>query len=100
MSELEEPVANREGQLRSPFTAILERLCQSLVGGIAAGLADEEGECVDFASPPVSASACATQNVGGYGVKLAAAHWQLVMRDAVAKLRGLGVRQLWVTGDT
>jgi hypothetical protein len=39
----------RDGQLRSAFTAILERLCESCIGALAAGLVDEEGESVDHA---------------------------------------------------
>ncbi len=94
------PPSTREGQLRSPFAEILERLCLSVVGGIAAGLADDEGECVDLASAPVPITAGAAQNVGGYGVKLAAAHWQIVMREAVAQRRLGGIRQLWVTSGS
>jgi len=95
------PASNREGQLRSPFTDILEQLCQSFVGAWAAGLADEEGECVDLASAPVARRDASLQSsVGGYGVKLAAAHWQIVMRDACSKLRQHGLRQLWITSET
>ncbi len=101
MSAQQEPLSTRGGQLRSPFTDILEQLCHSVVGWVAAGLADEEGECVDLASPSAGAglpSEAAT--VGGYGVKLAAAHWQIVMRDAVVKLQPHGPSQLWVTSES
>jgi hypothetical protein len=101
MSNHEGPSSGREGQLRSAFTTILEQLCQSVVGGLGAGLVDEEGECVDLASPPVST--CSSEQVGavgGYGLKLAAAHWQIVMRDAARKLPKHGVRQLWVTSQS
>jgi hypothetical protein len=100
MSEQDGPQSTRGGQSRSPFTTILEQFCQSVVGGMAAGLADEEGECVDLAAPPVSVSADGAQNVGGYVVKLAAAHWQLVMREAVEKHTLGGIRQLWVNGES
>ncbi len=75
--------AVREGQLRSPFTAILETFCESCVGAIAAGLVDEEGECVDFAQlPTLSGGARMT----AYDVKLAGAYWQIVIRTAAESL--------------
>jgi hypothetical protein len=85
------PPSAREGQLPSAFTAILETLCESCVGAVAAGLVDEEGECVDLAS---------LELIPAYSVKLCGAHWQIIMRQAArsAALTRIGgdVRQLWI----
>ncbi len=85
------PPSAREGQVRSAFTTILETLCDSCVGAIAAGLVDEEGECVDLAFLP-------TRDIPAYSIKLCGAHWQIVMREAAAKLgpRCGAVRQIWI----
>lgn len=87
------PPSAREGQIRSPFTAILETLCDSCIGAIAAGLVDEEGECVDLAFLP-------TREIPAYSIKLCGAHWQIVMRDAMSspKLANVSgpLRQMWV----
>jgi hypothetical protein len=82
----------REGQQRSPFTAILETFCESLVGAIAAGMVDEEGECVDLAQLPVLQRG---RRMAAYDVKLSGAYWQIVIRDAVK----LGARELWIQAD-
>ncbi len=87
-----DPLA-REGQLRSAFTVILEGLCGSCSGALAAVVADEEGECVDLAvAPPQGAVAAAA--TPGYLVKLCAAHWQIVMGQLAAN--DAGIRQLWI----
>lgn len=90
------PPSAREGQVRSPFTPILETLCDSCVGAIAAGLVDEEGECVDLAFLP-------TREIPAYLIKLCGAHWQIVMRDAMSsqKLEGMfgPLRQMWVHAE-
>ncbi len=77
LSNDSEPRAAREGQVRSPFTVILETLCDSCIGAIGAGLVDEEGECVDLAFLP-------TQDIPAYDIKLCGAYWQLAMRSARA----------------
>jgi len=84
------PNSAREGQVRSAFTTILERFCESTLGAIAAGLVDEGGESVDLAQLPVLADG----RLPAYDVKLVGAHWQLVIRDACAQLGG--VRELWI----
>lgn len=65
----------RDGQERSAFTSILDRLVASSEGVRAAALVDGEGECVDFASPVRAGT-----GLDPYDVKLAAAHWQIVVR--------------------
>jgi hypothetical protein len=86
----------REGQWRSPFTVILETLCDSCLGAIGAGLVDDEGECVDFAFLP-------TQDIPAYDIKLTGAHLQIVMREAQrsAKLEAAwgAVHQMWIHTD-
>jgi hypothetical protein len=94
VSESIAPNASREGQLRSPFTPILETFCESLVGAIAAGIVDELGECVDLAQLPVFDKG---GRMEAYDVKLSGAHWQLVLRDAAAKLQA---NELWIQADT
>jgi len=61
---------SREGQHRTPFTTILETLVESTVGCMAAVLVDGEGETVDYAG-----------NLTAYELKLAGAHFQIVLRD-------------------
>jgi hypothetical protein len=85
--------AQRDGQHRSPFTAILEALCGSCAGSLAAAIADEEGECVDLATAPTVGGAAPL--MPAYLVKLCAAHWQIVM----AQLPPRAVRQLWIEAD-
>lgn len=87
----------REGQLRSAFTAILETLCESCAGSVAAGLVDQEGESVDHATAPGAAS---PSRMIAYDIKLAGAHWQIVMREAAAQAHLGGVRQLWLQAET
>jgi len=87
------PPSVREGQLRSGFTPILERLIASCVGGIAALLVDEEGEGVDLAagSGPVRPT--------GFDIRVSGAHWQIVVRQA-SERRVLGkIGQLWVRAE-
>lgn len=86
----------REGQVRSPFTVILETLCDSCVGAVGAGLIDEEGECVDFAFLP-------SHDLPAYTIKLCGAHLQIVMRDALnsPKLTHFcgSLQQMWIHAD-
>jgi len=90
------PVSSREGQLRSGFTGILEALCESSVGALAAALVDEEGESVDLACNTGTDGAAA---IPSYVVKLTAAHLQIVTRDIAASAAFGGVRQLRVATD-
>jgi hypothetical protein len=83
----------REGQLRSAFTPILETLCESCAGSVAAGLVDEEGESVDHATPPGEAERAA---MIAFDIKLAGAYWQIVIRQASEQPHFAGVRQLSV----
>src|SRR5262245_15824785 len=70
----------------STFTVILERLLAATPGSFAAVLVDAEGETVDYA--------------GGFDpfeLKVAAAHWQIVLSEVGAEAPKLGeVRQLTV----
>lgn len=66
------PASLRDGQVRSEFTEILERVVASSVGAIAAVLVDETGEAVDLAG-----------RMNAFDIKVAAAHWQIVLRDLV-----------------
>lgn len=84
----------REGQLRSSFTAIFETLCASCTGALAAVLVDEDGESVDHASLPLVSQHAVVPSMQAFAIKLAAAHWQIVMRQAHDCLGA--VRQLWV----
>ena len=89
--------ANRNGSKRasappprdqepSTFTAILERLLAATPGSIAAALVDAEGETVDYAGP-----------LDPFELKIAAAHWQIVLGEVGAEAPKLGeVRQLTV----
>jgi hypothetical protein len=117
MSLESSPPSIREGQLRSAFTSILEVLCESCVGALAAGLVDHDGECVDLASvfgprtkfveppgPAPAAGAAELQQMQGYAIKLCGAHWQIVMRDAASSasiVRSHGaMKQMWVRTDS
>lgn len=81
----------REGQSRSAFTSILETLCEACAGCLAVGLVDEEGESVDHATPPAMAEPSA---MIAFDIKLAGAHWQIVMRQAAEQPHLGGVGQL------
>jgi hypothetical protein len=86
----------REGQSRSAFTAILETLCESCAGCVAVGLVDEEGESVDHATPP---GAEVRSAMIAYDIKLAGAHWQIVMRQAADQPHLGGVEQLSIHAE-
>ncbi len=92
---LEEPCppSVRDGQLRSGFTVILERLIASCVGGVAAMLVDEEGEGVDLAarSGPVRPT--------GFDIRVSGAHWQIVLRQACEQPTLGPIGQLWIRTD-
>lgn len=97
------PASSREGQLRSPFTKILETLCQSCHGALSALLVDEEGETVDLAAVTLvemDGDDKIVRRMEGFDIKLSGAHWQIVMREAMATSHLGGVRQLWVTTPT
>jgi hypothetical protein len=97
------PGSHRDGQLRSPFAGILETLCESCHGSLAALLVDEEGETVDLASVPVvemEGDDRVVKRMGGYDIKLCGAHWQIVLREATERAHLGGVTQLWVTTDS
>ena len=83
----------REGQSRSAFTPILETLCESCAGCVAVGLVDEEGESVDHATPPGQRESAA---MIAFDIKLAGAHWQIVMRQAAQQPHLGGVSQLYL----
>ena len=86
----------REGQIRSPFTVILETLCDSCIGAIGAGLVDEEGESVDFAFLP-------SRDIPAYTIKLCGAYWQIAMRDASSSAKLCAahgpLQQMWIQAD-
>src|SRR5690606_35698359 len=77
-------------------TPILENLCQSCRGALAAGLVDEEGECVDLASLHVDSDQGRIPSMPAYRIKLTGAHFQIVMRQAAQHWRIGALRQLWV----
>lgn len=60
-------------QERSTFTDILERLLHATPGAIAAVLVDYDGETVDYAGP-----------IDPFDLKVAAAHWQIVLGEVRA----------------
>jgi hypothetical protein len=94
------PGSSREGQLRSAFTGILETLCESCHGALAALLVDEEGETVDLAAVTLvemDGDDKVVRRMGGFDIKLSGAHWQIVLREAMSTMNLGGVRQLWVT---
>jgi predicted regulator of Ras-like GTPase activity (Roadblock/LC7/MglB family) len=72
-------------QAPSNFTTILERLVSATPGAEAAALVDSEGETVDYAG-----------RGDIFELKVAAAHWQLVMAELAAVKQLGGVRQLTV----
>lgn len=74
--------------MRSAFTAILETLLASSTHAVAAVLADEEGEAVDHAG-----------ELPAYEKKLAAAHWQIVLRRCSESPRLGAVRRLVVRAE-
>jgi hypothetical protein len=78
----------RDGQQRTGFTASLESLVATCMGCIAAVLVDEEGEAVDYAGrlPP-------------YDVKLAAAHFQIVLRELCSAARGGAAHSVLVRAE-
>lgn len=82
------PPSRREGQVRSAFTVILETLLGSTTGAVAAVLADEEGEAVDHAGV-----------LPAYDVKLAAAHWQIVLRHGSERRHLHDLRELVVEAE-
>jgi hypothetical protein len=67
----------------STFTQILERLVASVPGAIAASLVDGLGETVDYAGA-----------IDAFEIKVAAAHWQIVVREIDETLGA--IRQLTV----
>ena len=82
------PASRRDGQIRSAFTTILETLLASSAHTVATVLADEEGEAVDHAG-----------ELPAYDKKLAAAHWQIVLRRC-SESPGLGeVRRLVIRAE-
>lgn len=54
----------------SPFSTLLESLVARLDGAVAACIVDTEGESVDYAGP-----------IDPFEVRVAAAHWQIIMRQ-------------------
>jgi hypothetical protein len=90
------PPSGREGQQISSFTPILEALVASTDGTLAAGLVDFEGESVDLASAPAVTPSGVAPSVPAFRVKLASAHWQIVVREALLSPALGQVRQLWV----
>jgi len=86
----------RDGQLRSAFTEILERLVCSCSDGLAAVLVDREGESVDYAARYHAGGQGQPGSGAGltaYNIKLAAAYWQIVMRE-LTECRNIGVSPL------
>jgi hypothetical protein len=72
-------------QERSTFTDILERLMRATPGAVAAVLVDYDGEAVDYAG-----------SFDPFELKVAAAHWQIVLAElraiaSLGELRGLVV---------
>ncbi|MFS8070644.1 MAG: hypothetical protein ACMG6S_30125 [Byssovorax sp.] len=70
-------------QDKSTFTEILERLLAATPGAEAAALVDFEGETVDY-----------TGNLDTFDIKIAAAHWQIVIAET-AETPAIGaIRQM------
>lgn len=70
----------------TPFAAILADLIARMPGAFAAALVDSEGECVDY-----------TGRTDPFELKIAAAHWRIVLADAAPRLGSLGpVRTLLI----
>jgi predicted regulator of Ras-like GTPase activity (Roadblock/LC7/MglB family) len=63
----------------SPFAVILEELVARIPGALAAVVVDAEGECVDY-----------TGRADPFDLRVAGAHLQLVLGDAVRRLAKLG----------
>jgi predicted regulator of Ras-like GTPase activity (Roadblock/LC7/MglB family) len=63
----------------SPFAEILGDLLARVPGALAAALVDEEGECVDY-----------TGTTDPYDLKVAAAHFSIVLAEAAERLGPLG----------
>jgi hypothetical protein len=93
------PASGRDGQLRTEFWAILDALCHSSGGALAACLVDEEGETVDMAARQVVTDRGLAPSMVAYRIKLCGAHWQLVMRHAARGRQLSDVRQIWVLAD-
>jgi hypothetical protein len=75
----------KRDQHESAFAAILSKLVSRIPGARGAALVDSEGETVDYAG-----------RAKPFDMRLAAAHWRLVLDEACA-LRGLpGVRSMAV----
>ena len=85
-------------QLASPFSAILQRLCESC-GAQAAALVDAEGETVDYAG-----------RVAPFDARVAAAEWRLVLAEIEAskvfgwtveeqEMPGMGTYNVWKDGE-
>jgi predicted regulator of Ras-like GTPase activity (Roadblock/LC7/MglB family) len=73
-------------QDRSVFTQILDRLVRLSPGAVGAALVDREGETVDYAG-----------HVDAFEIKVAAAHWQIVLTTAAVEQPNLGdLRQITV----
>ena len=86
--------------MRSAFTRILETLCESCHGALAALLVDEEGETVDLAAVTLvetDGDDKIVRRMEGFDIKLSGAHWQIVLREAMGTRHLGGVCQLWVT---
>jgi predicted regulator of Ras-like GTPase activity (Roadblock/LC7/MglB family) len=72
----------------SPFSSILADLVTRLPGAFAAALVDHEGETVDYAG--------STQP---FEVKIAAAHWRIVMNQVVTEANFTDLRWIVVRGE-
>ena len=77
MTSASAPGHARDGQKRTGFTACLETLVETSAGCLGAVLVDGEGETVDYAG-----------RLAPYDVKLAAAHFQIVLRELCNSARG------------
>ena len=77
MTSARAPGHARDGQQRTGFTASLETLVETSAGCLGAVLVDGEGETVDYAG-----------RLAPYDVKLAAAHFQIVLRELCNSARG------------
>ena len=90
-SPFAEPKSSRGSRRAAPrdqdtstFTQILERLLGSVSGSVAAALVDGLGETVDYAGA-----------IDAFEIKVAAAHWQIVVREideTLGSIRQLTVR--------
>lgn len=75
----------RRDQTPSAFTIILDRLLRSVAGARGAAMVDQEGETVDYAGI-----------FDAFDIKVAAAHWQLVIGEIDGETRLGPVQQLVV----